>query len=83
MSPLDARRRTRYGRFLLPVLMATVMSLVMSGVETVVQVGWAANLVSAWLSSFAIGVLVAAPTAVLVAPAAQRLVRRITGDGSP
>ena len=60
--------------------MATAMSLVMSGVETVVRVGLAANLVATWLSSFGIGVVVAVPTAVLIAPAAHRLVDRITGE---
>jgi hypothetical protein len=35
-------------------------------------------LVPAWLSSFAVAVIVAVPTAVLVAPHAQRLVSRIT-----
>ncbi len=60
--------------------MATAMSLVMSGVETVVGVGLAGSLMSDWLRSFAIGVVVAVPTAILVAPAAQRLVGRITGE---
>jgi hypothetical protein len=68
-----------YARVLLPAVMATAMSLVMSLVETIVRVGFAANLVSAWLSSFAVGVVVAAPTAILIAPAAQRLVGQLTG----
>ena len=37
------------------------------------------NLVSAWLTSFAIGVVVAVPTAILVAPPVQRLVGQLTG----
>jgi hypothetical protein len=40
---------------------------------------WAPNLVSAWLTLFAIGVVVAVPTAILAAPRAQRLVSRLTG----
>jgi hypothetical protein len=35
--------------------------------------------VSAWLTSFAIGVVVAVPTAILVAPPVQRLVGQLTG----
>jgi integral membrane sensor domain MASE1 len=58
------------------------MSLVMSLVQTLVRLGLAPNLVSAWLTSFAIGVVVAVPTAILVAPNAQRLVSRLTG-GTP
>jgi integral membrane sensor domain MASE1 len=69
----------RYARFLLPAIMATIMSLVMSLVETITKHGFAPNLLSAWLSSFAIGVAIATPTAILVAPGAQRLVRYLTG----
>lgn len=67
-----------YARVLVPAVMATAMSLV----DTIVRVGLASNLVSAWLGSFAVGVVVAAPTAILIAPAAQRLVGQLTG-GQP
>src|SRR2546423_467364 len=69
-------------RFLLPTVMAVAMSLEMSLVDTMVRVGWAPGLVSTWLSSFAVGVVVAAPTAILIAPAAQRLVGRLTGGAT-
>jgi hypothetical protein len=72
----------KYARLLLPAIMATALSLVMSLVDTIVRFGFAANLVSAWLSSFAIGVVVAAPTAILIAPAAQRLVGQLTGGAA-
>jgi Protein of unknown function (DUF2798) len=58
--------------------MAIVISLAVSLVETTVRLGFTASLVPAWLSSFAVAVIVAVPTAVLVAPHAQRLVSRIT-----
>ena len=73
------RSDPKYARVLLPAVMATVMSLVMSLVDTIVRFGLAPNLASAWLSSFVVGVVVAAPTAILIAPAAQRLVGRLTG----
>jgi Protein of unknown function (DUF2798) len=69
----------KYARVLLPAVMATAMSLVMSLVDTIVRVGLAPDLVSAWLGSFAVGVVVAGPTAILIAPAAQRLVGQLTG----
>ena len=82
----DSVRRRRldpkHTRFLLPAVMATAMSLVMSLVEAIVRVGWAPDLVPVWLSSFAIGVVVAAPTAILIAPVAQRLVGRLTGGAA-
>jgi cation transport ATPase len=76
----------KYSRLLLPAVMAAAMSLVMSLVmplvDTMVRFGLAPNLASAWLSSFVVGVVgvvVAAPTAILIAPAAQRLVGQLTG----
>ena len=69
----------KYSRVLLPAVMAAAMSLVMSLVHTIVSVGLAPDLLSAWLGSFAVGVVVAAPTAILIAPAAQRLVGQLTG----
>lgn len=68
----------KYARVLLPAVMATAMSLVMSLVDTILRVDFAARLVSAWLGSFAVGVVVAAPTAILIAPNAQRLVGQRT-----
>jgi hypothetical protein len=59
--------------------MAIAMSLVMSLVQTIVRLGLTPSLVSGWLTFFTIGVIVAVPTAVLVAPHAQRLVSHLTG----
>jgi hypothetical protein len=69
----------KYSRVLLPAVMAAAMSLVMSLVDTIANFGLAPDLLSTWLGSFAIGVVVAAPTAILIAPAAQRLVGQLTG----
>src|SRR5262249_42045378 len=66
--------------YALPAVMATAMSLVVSWAETIVRVGLAANLPMAWLSSFVITVVVATPTAILVAPPAQRLARWVSGE---
>jgi hypothetical protein len=60
-------------------LMAIAMSFVMSLVQTIARLGFAPNLASAWLTSFAIGAAVAIPTAILVAPSARRLAGHFTG----
>jgi hypothetical protein len=60
-------------------LMAIAMSFVMSLVQTIARLGFAPNLASAWLTSFAIGAAVAIPTAILVAPSARRLAGHLTG----
>ena len=59
--------------------MAIAMSFVMSLVQTIARLGFAPNLASAWLTSFAIGAAVAIPTAILVAPSARRLAGHLTG----
>jgi Protein of unknown function (DUF2798) len=83
-APGHARARARrldpkFAPRLDPALMAVAMSLVMSLVETITKHGSAPNLVSAWLTSFALGVVVAVPTAILLAPRMQRLVGHLTG----
>jgi hypothetical protein len=47
-------------------------------VQTTVRLGFVPKLALAWLTSFAIGLVVAVPTAILVAPPARRLVGRLT-----
>jgi Protein of unknown function (DUF2798) len=69
----------RYAPLLAPTIMAIAMSLVMSLVETITRHGLAPNLVSAWFTSFGLGVAVAVPTAILLAPGVQRLVGYLTG----
>ena len=59
--------------------MAIAMSFVMSLVQTIARLGFAPNLASAWLTSFAIGAAVVIPAAILVAPSARRLAGHLTG----
>jgi integral membrane sensor domain MASE1 len=63
--------------------MATFMSLVMSLVETIKTHEFATDLLPVWLASFAVGALVAVPTAILVGPSAQRLVGYLTRKAEP
>ncbi len=69
----------KYASILVLAIMAIAVSFVMSFVQMIVRLGFAPNLVSAWLTSFAIGVIVAIPTAIIVAPHVQRLVGHLTG----
>jgi Protein of unknown function (DUF2798) len=69
----------KYAPLLIPAIMAIAMSFVMPLVQTSARLGFTPNLASAWLTSFASGVAVAIPTAILVAPRAQRLVGNLTG----
>ena len=73
----------KYMPLLIPAIMATAMSFTMSLVQTVARLGFTASLPSAWLTSFAIGLAVAIPTAILVAPRARRLASHLTGPPRP
>jgi Protein of unknown function (DUF2798) len=55
------RLNPKYLPLLVPAIMAIAMSLTMSLVQTIARLGFAPNLASAWLTSFAIGVAVAIP----------------------
>ena len=69
-QPRAPRRRLdpKYAPVLVPAIMAIAMSLVMSLVQTIARLGFAPNLASVWLTSFAIGVAVAIPTAISSLP---------------
>jgi len=77
--PASRRFDPKYTPFLVPAIMAIAVSFVMSLVQTIARLGFAPNLASAWLTSFAIGAAVAIPTAILVAPSARRLAGHLTG----
>ena len=74
-----ALHRPKYTPLLVPAFMATVMSFGMSLVMTAVRIGFVSNLIPTWLSSYPFVWIVAVPTAILVAPQAQRLVAYLTG----
>jgi hypothetical protein len=62
-----------------PVLIPAIMAIAMSLVSAIARHGLAPTLVPAWLTSFALGVVVAVATAILVASPVQRLVGYLTG----
>jgi hypothetical protein len=59
--PAGRRVNPKYAPLLVPAIMAIAMSFTMSLVQTIARLGFAPNLASAWLTSFAIGVAVAIP----------------------
>ena len=78
-----AAHRPKYTPLLVPAFMATAMSFGMSLVMTTVRIGFVANLIPIWLSSYPFILILAVPTAILVAPQAQRLVAYLTGAPGP
>jgi hypothetical protein len=78
-SATQRRIDPKYAPILVPAVMAVAMSFTMSLAQTIMRIGFVPSLPSAWLTSLAIGVVVAVPTAIIAAPRAQRLVRYLTG----
>jgi hypothetical protein len=73
-SKASARRiDPRYAALLVSAIMAIVISLAMSLVETIVRLGFTSSRVPARLTSFAVAVVVAVPAAALVSPHANGL----------
>jgi Protein of unknown function (DUF2798) len=73
-----AARQPKFASVLVPAVMALAMSFTMSLVTTTIRLGLVPNLLAAWLNAFAIGAVVAIPTAILVSPLARRLSGRLT-----
>jgi Protein of unknown function (DUF2798) len=69
----------RYVWLLVPTIMAIGMTLVVSLVQTVVRRGLVLDLVSVWLASVPLGLVVAVPTAIALDPCVRRLVDQLTG----
>jgi hypothetical protein len=72
--PRGHRLDPKYAHLLAPAITAVAMSFTIPLVTTTVRLGFGSDLLPAWLTSFAIAVMVAIPTAIFVAPRAQRLV---------
>lgn len=68
-----------------PVLLAfftsLMMSLLMSGVITLLNLGLVDDFLRRWLTAFVSAFFIAFPSILLVLPIARRIVSRITGAG--
>lgn len=57
--------------------MSLTMTLIISGVLSVINIGFTADLLSSWLKSFSIVFPIAFPSAIFVAPLAKKLTEKI------
>jgi hypothetical protein len=67
----------RKGQFLFILLMAFFMSGTMSLTMTFIKIGFGSMLIHEWLKAWAIGFVVAVPTAMLVVPMVRTIVDRL------
>lgn len=76
-TPPAGRRKlpARYHRFVMPLVLATLMSLIVSGIATIKTIGLAPGFAGEWAGAWIASLVVAYPTLLLVLP----IVRRIVG----
>ncbi|OMH33986.1 DUF2798 domain-containing protein [Motiliproteus sp. MSK22-1] len=68
----------KYAQLVFVTIMGLSMSAIMSFAFTAFRSGFNGSFFVAWMESFILGGIIAIPTAMVVAPLAQKLVRRIT-----
>lgn len=70
----------KYAAYIFATIMAIAMGFFMSFFLTWINTGFTNNFILRWLKSFALGVLIAFPTSLIVAPIAQRIVKKVIRD---
>ena len=68
----------RYAHVLLSFFTSLFMSLIMSGVITLLNLGWVDDFLLRWLIAWISAFVVAFPAILLVMPVAKRIVTRLT-----
>lgn len=69
----------RFAHILLAFFTSMFMSLIMSGVITLLNLGWVDDFLLRWLTAWITAFVIAFPAILMVMPVAKRLVGRLTG----
>lgn len=72
------RLPARFAPILFGLFVSGLMSFIVSGIATVNAMGAVAGMPARWMGAWAVAWAVAFPTILVVAPAARRLVGRLT-----
>jgi hypothetical protein len=70
----------KYATYLFAVLMGLSMGLLMSGVMTLMTIGYTPAFWASWAKAFAAGVSIGIPTALFASPFINTLVKKITTE---
>jgi hypothetical protein len=68
-------------KFIFAVIMSIFMGLFMSFFMTMVNIGFPDHFLMSWMRAFAIGIVVALPTALLIAPLAHKIASFLVKKG--
>jgi hypothetical protein len=77
------RLPARYGPIVLPLLLTLVMTCIVSGVSTLVALGFTWQVLRDWPAAWVFSWAVAFPTMLVVLPAVRRLVARVVEPPAP
>ncbi len=72
----------KYAPYLFAAIMSVMMGFVMSLAMTIIVTGIDDGFIHRWLKALIIGICVAFPTAIVIAPIAQKIVNRLTENDS-
>ena len=68
----------KYTNLLFASLMSLFMALLMSGILTVIHLGFKPNFIGRWLHAFVIAWPIAFPSILIIAPAVRKIVAKLT-----
>lgn len=71
-KPFFKKLPARYMTIVMPLILSFMMSGVVSLISTLKNTGWHQNILSLWLTAWAISWIVAFPTVLLVLPLARK-----------
>ena len=67
----------RYNAIAMPLALSMLMTIVVSGISTLMALGWVPGWHGLWLKAWLLSWAVAFPTMVVVLPIARRMVARV------
>ncbi|APF38122.1 DUF2798 domain-containing protein [Chelatococcus daeguensis] len=73
-QPRRVRLPARYAGIVMPFVLSIIMTFIVSGISTLMNVGLRPEFLSLWPAAWGLSWLVAFPTLLLVTPVARRIV---------
>lgn len=73
-----ARFPARYAGILMPIILSIIMTMVVSAVATVKNLGLGNDFTGNWLSAWAMSWIIAFPTLLMALPITRRVIRLLT-----
>lgn len=84
-APAPTRRKlpARYAAIVMPTVLATIMTFIISGVATLINLGLVPGFVDIWMKAWSMSFIVALPTLLAVLPIVRRIVAALVDTPQP